>query len=145
MIALLQRVSSASVNVEGNPVATIGSGLLVLVGAEREDENANAARLAERVLSHRLFADGAGKMNLSVLDVGGALLLVPQFTLAADTTKGTRASFSTAAAPEEARRLFDALVTRIRESNLTVATGMFGAEMSVTLVNEGPVTFWLSA
>ena len=123
----------------------IGSGLLVFVGVERDDQDANAARLAERVLGYRVFADAAGRMNLSVKDVSGALLLVPQFTLAADTKKGTRASFSSAAMPEEGQRLFDAFVALVRQSDVVVATGVFGADMSVTLTNDGPVTFWLSA
>lgn len=145
MIALLQRVSTASVKASNETVGAIGNGLLVFVGVERDDREINAGRLAERTLSYRLFADTGGRMNLSVKDVGGALLLVPQFTLVADTTKGTRASFTPAAAPEQGRRLFDAFVTRVRESRLTVVTGVFGADMSVTLTNEGPVTFWLSA
>lgn len=145
MIALLQRVSTASVDVSGERVAVIGSGLLVFVGVERDDQDANAARLAERVLGYRVFADAAGRMNLSVKDVSGALLLVPQFTLAADTKKGTRASFSSAAMPEEGQRLFDAFVALVRQSDVVVATGVFGADMSVTLTNDGPVTFWLSA
>ena len=145
MIALLQRVSIASVDVSGERVAVIGSGLLVFVGVERDDQDANAARLAERVLGYRVFADAAGRMNLSVKDVSGALLLVPQFTLAADTKKGTRASYSSAAMPEEGQRLFDAFVALVRQSDVVVATGVFGADMSVTLTNDGPVTFWLSA
>jgi len=145
VIALLQRVSTASVDVSGERVAVIGSGLLVFVGVERDDQDANAARLAERVLGYRVFADAAGRMNLSVKDVSGALLLVPQFTLAADTKKGTRASFSSAAMPEEGQRLFDAFVALVRQTDVVVATGVFGADMSVTLTNDGPVTFWLSA
>jgi len=145
VIALLQRVSTASVDVSGERVAVIGSGLLVFVGVERDDQDANAARLAERVLGYRVFADAAGRMNLSVKDVSGALLLVPQFTLAADTKKGTRASFSSAAMPEEGQRLFDAFVALVRQTDMVVATGVFGADMSVTLTNDGPVTFWLSA
>jgi len=145
VIALLQRVSTASVDVSGERVAVIGSGLLVFVGVERDDQDANAARLAERVLGYRVFADAAGRMNLSVKDVSGALLLVPQFTLAADTKKGTRASFSSAAMPEKGQRLFDAFVALVRQSDVVVATGVFGADMSVTLTNDGPVTFWLSA
>lgn len=145
MIALLQRVSAAAVEVSGKQVAAIGNGLLVFVGVERNDAEVNAARLAERILGYRVFADAAGKMNLSIRDVAGALLLVPQFTLAADTTKGTRASLSSAAAPAEGRRLFDVVATRIRQSGLVVATGLFGADMSVTLTNEGPVTFRLRA
>jgi D-tyrosyl-tRNA(Tyr) deacylase len=119
--------------------------LLVFIGVERNDAEVNAVRLAERILGYRVFADAAGKMNLSIRDVAGALLLVPQFTLAADTTKGTRASFSSAAAAEEGRRLFELLVARIRQSGFVVAAGIFGADMSVTLTNEGPVTFQLTA
>jgi len=113
VIALLQRVSTASVDIAGERVAAIGRGILVFVGVERDDQDANAARLADRVLGYRVFADAAGKMNLSVKDVNGALLLVPQFTLAADTKNGTRASFSSAAMPEEGQRLFDAFVAPI--------------------------------
>ena len=145
MIALLQRVSTASIDIAGERVAAIGSGILVFVGVERNDQDANATRLAERVIDYRVFADAAGKMNLSVKDVNGALLLVPQFTLAADTKKGTRASFSSAAMPEEGQRLFDAFVALVRQTDVVVATGVFGADMSVTLTNDGPVTFWLSA
>lgn len=143
VIALLQRVSVASVHVLGECVATIGNGLVVFIGVERGDSDSRAARLSERILSYRVFADAAGKMNCSVRDVGGALLLVPQFTLAADTTKGTRASFAAAAVPAEGRRLFDAMVTHVRNAGVEVATGVFGADMSVTLTNEGPVTFWI--
>jgi len=145
VIALLQRVSTASVDIAGERVAAIGRGILVFVGVERDDQDANAARLADRVLGYRVFADAAGKMNLSVKDVNGALLLVPQFTLAADTKNGTRASFSSAAMPEEGQRLFDAFVALVRQTDMVVATGVFGADMSVTLTNDGPVTFWLSA
>lgn len=143
VIALLQRVSVASVYVTGECVATIGNGLVVFIGVERGDSDSRAARLSERILSYRVFADAAGKMNCSVRDVGGALLLVPQFTLAADTTKGTRASFAAAAVPADGRRLFDALVAHARNAGVAVATGVFGADMSVTLTNEGPVTFWI--
>lgn len=143
MIGLLQRVSEASVDVEGRRVAEIGHGLLVLVGVERGDGEAQVERLLERLLTYRVFPDADGRMNLSLLDTGGDLLLVPQFTLAADTRKGTRAGFSTAAAPEEGRRLFEALVARARQRLAQVATGEFGAHMQVALVNEGPVTFWL--
>jgi D-tyrosyl-tRNA(Tyr) deacylase len=144
VIALLQRVTAASVDVSGERVAAIGGGLLVFVGVERDDRESNAARLSDRILSYRVFADAAGKMNRSVQDVSGALLIVPQFTLAADTAKGTRASFTSAAAPVDGRRLFDALVARVRASGLEVATGIFGAGMSVTLTNDGPVTFRLA-
>lgn len=145
MIALLQRVSVASVSVAGNPVAAIARGLLVFVGVEREDDEAKAERLAARVLSYRVFGDASGKMNLNVQDVGGSLLLVPQFTLAADTAKGTRASFTPAAPPDIGRRLFDHFSNEVRRQCPRVATGTFGAEMQVTLTNEGPVTFWLTS
>src|SRR5690349_12637032 len=143
MIGLLQRVSSASVRVEGREIAAIGRGLLVLVGVQQGDDEARAARLLERVLSYRVFPDEAGRMNLSLRDVGGGLLLVPQFTLAADTESGTRAGFSTAAAPERALELFEELVLRARAAHPLVGAGEFGADMQVSLVNDGPVTFWL--
>jgi D-tyrosyl-tRNA(Tyr) deacylase len=143
MIGLLQRVSEASVRVDGREVAGIGPGLLVLVGVRRGDDERDAARLAERLLGYRVFADAEGRMNRSLADTGGALLLVPQFTLAANTRKGTRASFTGAAPPVEGRRLFDALVARARALHAHVATGEFGADMRVSLVNDGPVTFWL--
>jgi D-tyrosyl-tRNA(Tyr) deacylase len=143
MIALLQRVSSASVTVSGERIASIRSGLLAFVGVERDDDSDKVERLATRMLTYRIFPDGNGKMNLSVQDTNGALLLVPQFTLAADTDKGTRASFTPAAEPDVAARLFDQLVSRMRSRGATVECGKFGAEMSVALTNEGPVTFWL--
>ena len=143
MIALLQRVRNASVTVEGSVVGAIGTGLLVFVGVERGDGDAQAARLAERILAYRVFADEQGKMNRSVADIQGGVLLVPQFTLAADTSRGNRASFSSAAAPDEGRRLFDRMVDEVRARHAEVATGRFGADMQVALVNDGPVTFWL--
>lgn len=143
MIGLLQRVSEASVTVEGQAVGAISRGLLVFVGVERGDDEAIAGRLLERLLGYRVFADAGGKMNRSVKDVRGGLLLVSQFTLAADTQKGTRASFTPAAPPEEGRRLFEHLVARARALHAPVATGVFGADMEVRLVNDGPVTFWL--
>jgi D-tyrosyl-tRNA(Tyr) deacylase len=143
LIALIQRVAEARVSVAGEAVGTIGRGVLALVGVERGDTEREAQRLAERVLSYRIFADAEGKMNRSLADIAGGLLLVPQFTLAADTKSGTRPGFSTAAAPEEGRRLFDYLVQLCRETHPVVATGRFGADMQVSLVNEGPVTFWL--
>ncbi|WP_405225247.1 D-aminoacyl-tRNA deacylase [Lentisalinibacter sediminis] len=143
MIGLLQRVTEASVHVDGREVASIGEGLAVLVGVRRGDDQRDAARLAERLLGYRVFPDAEGRMNRSLADTGGALLLVPQFTLAANTRKGTRASFTTAAPPEEGRRLFDELAARARAAHGTVATGEFGADMRVSLVNWGPVTFWL--
>jgi D-aminoacyl-tRNA deacylase len=143
MIALLQRVTHASVVVEGVTVGAIGAGLLVLLCAERGDEELEADALLSKLLSYRVFSDEAGKMNRSVADVAGGLLLVPQFTLAADTKSGTRPSFTPAAAPEQGRRLFDYFVTRARNRHPLVATGQFGAEMQVSLINDGPVTFWL--
>jgi D-tyrosyl-tRNA(Tyr) deacylase len=143
MIGLLQRVTEASVTVNGEVVGAIGRGLLVLVGVERDDTAAQAERLLERLLGYRVFPDADGKMNLSLQDIHGGLLLVPQFTLAADTRKGMRPSFSCAAAPEHGRALFDHLVLRARAQHPTVATGRFGADMQVALVNDGPVTFWL--
>ena len=144
MIALVQRVTEARVSVAQAVVGAIGPGILALVGVERGDTQAEAARLAERVVGYRIFADAAGKMNLSLRDVRGGLLAVPQFTLVADTNGGTRPSFSAGASPEDARRLFDAFrsaAERLIEKE--VACGRFGAEMQVSLVNDGPVTFWL--
>jgi len=143
MIALIQRVSRAAVTVDSETVGAIGRGILALIGVQRGDTTASADRLLERVLTYRIFSDEQGKMNLSLRDIQGELLLVSQFTLAADTGKGTRAGFSTAAAPEEARRLFDYFLERARASHGTVAAGVFGANMQVSLVNDGPVTFWL--
>ena len=145
MIGLLQRVREARVDVGGETVARIGRGLCVLVGVQRDDDAANAARLLERLLGYRVFPDEAGRMNRSLVDVAGGLLLVPQFTLAADTRKGTRAGFSTAAEPEQARALFDALVAQARAQHADVGAGVFGADMQVSLTNDGPVTFWLEA
>jgi D-tyrosyl-tRNA(Tyr) deacylase len=143
MIGLLQRVSRAEVAVAGREVGRIGPGLLVLVCAERGDGDAGADRLLERLLGYRVFSDDEGRMNLSLRDVGGGLLLVPQFTLAADTHKGSRPSFTPAAPAEQGRRLFDYLLRRAREQHATVAGGEFGAHMQVSLVNDGPVTIWL--
>lgn len=143
MIGLLQRVSSARVEVGGAEVGAIGAGLLVLVGVQRGDTEARAERLLERLLGYRVFSDGEGRMNLSLRDRGGGLLLVPQFTLAADTKKGTRASFTAAASPAEGQLLFELLVASARRVHAPVATGVFGADMRVGLTNEGPVTFWL--
>jgi D-tyrosyl-tRNA(Tyr) deacylase len=145
MIGLLQRVGSASVTVEGGIIGAIDRGILVFVGVQRGDGEAQAERLAERILAYRVFPDEQGRMNRSVADIGGGVLLVPQFTLAADTSRGTRASFSSAAAPDEGRRLFDRMVHEVRSRHAMVATGAFGADMHVALVNEGPVTFWLQA
>jgi len=143
VIGLLQRVARAEVEVDGASVGKIGAGLLVLVCAERGDSEAEADRLLERVLGYRVFADAEGKMNLSLIDVRGGLLLVPQFTLAADTHKGMRPSFTPAAPPQEGERLFDYFVARARASYAAVQTGRFGAHMQVSLTNDGPVTIWL--
>jgi D-tyrosyl-tRNA(Tyr) deacylase len=143
MIGLLQRVATARVNSGRETVGHIGAGLLVLVCAERGDTQAEADRLLERLLGCRVFADTEGKMNLSLRDVGGGLLLVPQFTLAADTSKGNRPSFTAAAPPEEGKRLFDYMLARARNLHSPVASGKFGADMQVTLTNDGPVTIWL--
>ena len=143
MIALLQRVTEAHVEVEGRQVGAIGPGLLVLACAERGDSESEAERLVERMLHYRVFSDAAGKMNLNLRDVGGGLLLVPQFTLVADTTRGTRPGFSGGAAPETASLLFDGLVAAARQAYGRVAAGIFGADMQVSLTNDGPVTFTL--
>jgi D-tyrosyl-tRNA(Tyr) deacylase len=143
VIALLQRASSASVMVDGDVVGAIGVGLMVLVCAERNDSEREADSLLAKLLAYRVFADEAGKMNRSIADVGGDLLLVPQFTLAADTRSGTRPSFTPAAPPDEGRRLFDYFVERARRQHGSVETGRFGADMKVSLTNDGPVTFWL--
>jgi D-tyrosyl-tRNA(Tyr) deacylase len=145
VIGLLQRVSEARVSVAGEVIATIGPGLLVLVGVQRGDAERQAARLAERLVGYRVFADAAGKMNRTVADIGGSILLVPQFTLAADTASGTRPGFSRAAAPAEGERLFGALVRHIAAAGVPHQCGRFGADMQVALVNDGPVTFWLAA
>jgi len=143
VIGLLQRVTRADVNVAGECIGAIEAGLLVLVGVERGDSEREGDRLLERLLGYRLFADTAGKMNLSVQDIEGGLLLVPQFTLAADTNKGMRPSFSSAATPQEGRRLFEYVLQQARSKHDRVAAGQFGADMKVTLTNDGPVTFWL--
>jgi D-aminoacyl-tRNA deacylase len=143
MIGLIQRVSEASVVVDGRTVGQIGRGLLVLVGIEKHDDEMSAKRLLARLLGYHVFPDAQGKMNLSLADIGGELLLVPQFTLAADTHKGTRPSFSSAASPELGATLFEYFVAAAREFHPKVATGVFGADMKVGLVNDGPVTFWL--
>jgi len=145
MIALLQRVTSASVTVGDETVGRIGRGLLVLVAVHRDDGERDVRRLAERILSYRVFPDEQGRMNRSVLDEDGGLLLVPQFTLAADTRKGTRASFTRAAAPDKGEAYFRELVATCRERHARVETGRFGANMQVALVNDGPVTFWLES
>jgi D-tyrosyl-tRNA(Tyr) deacylase len=143
VIALLQRVSQARVEIAGELRGEIGVGLLVLVGVRPADYEASAARLLDRLLKYRVFADDAGKMNLSLQQIGGGLLLVPQFTLAADTRHGLRPGFSTAAPPDQGRRLFEGLVRSAEGLHAPVASGVFGADMQVTLTNDGPVTFWL--
>lgn len=143
MIGLLQRVTQARVEVGTQTVGAIGKGLLVLVCAERGDDEANGDRLLERLLNYRVFADAGGKMNLSLRDIQGGLLLVPQFTLAADTTKGNRPNFTPAAPPAVGERLFDYLLACARQLHSPVESGRFGADMQVTLTNDGPVTIWL--
>lgn len=143
MIALLQRVSRARVEVDGEPIAAIERGLLVLLGVERADGEPEGGRLLERVLGYRVFPDAEGRMNLGLRDAGGGLLLVPQFTLAADTAKGRRPSFSPAADPQRGRALFEWVLGRAREAHRPVQAGRFGADMQVSLTNDGPVTFWL--
>jgi D-tyrosyl-tRNA(Tyr) deacylase len=143
LIALIQRVSEARVAVGGETAGAIGRGILALVAVERGDGDAQAARLAERVLGYRVFPDADDRMNLSLLEIGGELLAVPQFTLAADTRAGSRPGFSAAAAPEEGRRLFGVVLERFREKLPGTKSGIFGADMKVHLVNDGPVTFWL--
>lgn len=145
MIALIQRVSEASVTVDGVVAGAIERGLLVLLAVQPDDTGATAARLAERVLTYRVFPDESDRMNRSLLDDGLELLAVPQFTLAADTRKGTRASFTRAAPPEMGKRYFDQFVAECMKSLPTIETGVFGANMQVKLVNDGPVTFWLEA
>ncbi|NII10818.1 D-aminoacyl-tRNA deacylase [Oleiagrimonas sp. C23AA] len=145
MIALIQRVSRAQVDVEGETVGAIGAGLLALVAVEPDDGPAQVERMLERLLGYRIFADDSGRMNRSLRDTGGGLLLVSQFTLAADTAKGMRPSFTRAAPPELGRQRFDELVARARQMHPGVETGRFGAHMEVGLVNDGPVTFWLQA
>ena len=143
MIGLLQRVDGAAVEVDGREIARIGPGLLVLVGVERGDDERAADRLLERLASYRVFADGEGRMNLSVTDTQGGLLLVPQFTLAADTSKGLRPGFSRAAEPAQAERLFGYMAKRAEKRHPGAQSGRFGAHMRVSLVNDGPVTFWI--
>ncbi|MCU7845456.1 MAG: D-tyrosyl-tRNA(Tyr) deacylase [Candidatus Thiodiazotropha sp. (ex Monitilora ramsayi)] len=145
MIGLLQRVTEGCVTIDGRSVGGIGRGLVVLVGVQKTDNEATAERLLDRLLGYRVFPDETGRMNLSLQTVGGGLLLVPQFTLAADTRKGTRAGFSTAADPGLGERLFGHLVTHAKKTYQDVACGEFGADMQVALVNDGPVTFWLES
>ena len=143
MIGLLQRVTEASVEIGGETVGRIDRGLLVLVGVEKHDDEARAERLLERILGYRIFADDADRMNLSLRNTGGGLLLVPQFTLAADTRKGRRPSFDPAAPPALGEQLFDHMLAKARALHPTVASGRFGADMQVHLTNDGPATFWL--
>jgi D-aminoacyl-tRNA deacylase len=145
MIALIQRVTGASVRIDERLCAEIGPGLLALIGVVRGDDNVRAARVLQRVLDYRVFADAAGRINLSLRDTCGGLLLVPQFTLAADTGSGNRPGFSGALEPAQAAALFDYVVTTARASHAQVASGVFGANMQVSLVNDGPVTFWLES
>ena len=143
MIGLLQRVSQADVTVEGNTIGVIGKGLLVLVCAQKEDSEDNVEKLVKKVLNYRFFEDENGKMNKSITEVGGELLVVSQFTLAADTSRGLRPSFTPAAAPEVGRHLYERFVELASQSGLKVQTGEFGAHMKVGLINDGPVTIWL--
>lgn len=143
MIGLIQRVSAASVSIDGSTFAEIDTGLLALVGIEKEDDREHATRLFDKLIHYRVFADTSGKMNLSLVDTTGALLLVPQFTLIADTRKGLRPSFSNGASPEHGKQLFDYLVEHARANYDKIGSGVFGADMQVSLVNDGPVTFWL--
>lgn len=143
VIGLLQRVTQARVDVAGETLGAIGEGLVALIGVERDDQEAQAERLLERLLGYRIFSDAEGKMNLSLTEVGGGLLLVPQFTLPADTKKGMRPSFTPAASPETGERLFTHLLARAIQVHPRVASGRFGAHMLVSLTNDGPVTFWL--
>jgi D-tyrosyl-tRNA(Tyr) deacylase len=145
MIALIQRVSRASVEVQGQPRGVIGRGILALIGVQASDSRTSAARLIEKICSYRIFPDDAGRMNLDIRQIGGGLLLVPQFTLVADTSKGTRPSFSGGAPPALARELFEGLLEAAQAAHSPVAGGVFGADMQVHLVNDGPVTFLLKA
>ena len=143
MIGLLQRVSEARVRVDGEIIGEIAQGLMVLVGIEKADEQKDMDRLLERLLGYRVFEDAEGRMNLSVRDIEGGLLLVPQFTLAADTNKGMRPSFTAAAPPDEAKEKFERFVAQARSAYSQTESGSFGADMKVELINDGPVTFWL--
>ena len=145
MIGLLQRVKNASVTVNDQVIGAVGKGLLVLVCAEKGDSAEQCEKLAKKVLAYRIFEDENGKMNKSVSDIGGEILIVSQFTLAADTAKGLRPSFTPAADPETGKRLYEHFIERVRESGLKTQTGQFGANMQVALINDGPVTIWLKA
>ena len=143
MKALIQRVSNADVTVDGETIGEIGHGLLVLLGVERDDSTATVNRMVDRLLAYRVFSDSDGKMNLSVTDIGGSRLVVSQFTLAADTSKGLRPGFSSAAEPQLAKELYEQFLERVVSKGLPVASGQFAADMKVTLTNDGPVTFLL--
>ena len=143
MIALIQRVTQASVKVAGDITGEIGPGLLVLLGVEKEDNQQKADRLCQRVLGYRVFSDDNGKMNLSVQQAGGSVLVVSQFTLAADTDSGMRPGFSGGAAPEQAKALYEYFIEKCQQQGITTQTGRFAADMEVSLINDGPVTFWL--
>lgn len=145
MIALIQRVSRARVTIDGQESGAIGRGILALIGIRGDDTPASASRLLERILRYRIFPDDVGKMNLDIGQIGGGLLLVPQFTLVADTHKGTRPGFSTGAPPAQAQVMFNDLVAAARAAHREVACGVFGADMQVELINDGPVTFWLES
>jgi D-tyrosyl-tRNA(Tyr) deacylase len=143
MIALVQRVTEASVTINCSVTARIGAGILALIGVEKSDTHESARQLAQKILSYRLFPDERGKMNLDIQTYRGQMMLVPQFTLAADTHKGRRPGFSRSASPEQAKELFDSLVTIVSATDIEVMQGKFGADMQVALINDGPVTFWL--
>lgn len=143
MIALIQRVAEAKVVVNNKNIGEIQQGILAFIGIEKNDHDETVSRLVDKVLSYRIFADEEDKMNLSVQDIKGGLLLVPQFTLAADTQKGCRPSFSSAAPPEEGERLFNEFVKQVKNKYQQIETGQFGADMKISLLNDGPVTFWL--
>lgn len=145
MIGLIQRVTQASVATEGQIIGQIDQGLLALIGVEKHDDDASARWLLQKMLRYRVFSDPQNRMNLSLIDINGGLLLVPQFTLAASTNKGLRPSFTSAAAPAEAQIIFNALVTEAQQAHNPVASGEFGADMQVQLINDGPVTFWLQS
>lgn len=143
MIGLIQRVSEAKVVVNNENIGIIQQGILAFIGIEKEDRKEQVSRLVDKILSYRIFVDEEDKMNLNVKDINGGLLLVPQFTLAADTQKGTRPSFSSAASPEKAENLFNEFVEQAKSKHQNIETGQFGADMKVSLLNDGPVTFWL--
>ncbi len=145
MKALIQRVSSAKVDVDDQTVGSINQGILALIGVERDDTVEKAEQLLNKILRYRIFTDDAGKMNLSLNDIKGELLLVSQFTLVADTKKGNRPGFSRGASPEHGQNMFNQLVELAQKTGLTIQTGQFGADMQVSLTNDGPVTFWLES